>query len=326
MWKQSILKGMAMANDSLVKRIFSLSPHIEMIVRRLYWRNVWCLSKRVKKTKPVEFHTTSIDYNKIEKFLFANGVAKGELIVVHSSYAPLKGRGKTANQIIDMLCDFVGSQGTVAMPAMPKFKNAVDVKDYLTKDYSNILFEYNVQKTSVKTGVLPLMLHKRETSMRSRHPINSMVAMGPLSESIMENNLSDNSSLACGEDSSWKSCLDNDAIIIGLGTDLTHSLTMIHVAEDVLNEKWPVKNWYIEKNFLVKDDDFEEKYTLRERAPHWGALHFAERTLCKDLINIGILKTTVIDGVIVEIIKSKELIDFLIEKNSNGYPYFWLNK
>lgn len=315
-----------MANDSLVRKFFSISPHLEMMTRRLYWKNVKWLSKRVKKKTTSEVNVTAVDFTKIEQFLLANGVKDGGLIVVHSAYAPFKGRGKTPSQIVDMLVGVVGELGTVAMPAMAKFKNAVDIEDYLAGSNCNVVYEYDVLKSSIKTGVLPLMLHKREKSVRSRHPINTMVAMGPLAEILMRDNLVGNSPLACGVNSSWNHCVEQDAVIVALGTDLTHSLTMIHVAEDVLDETWPIKNWYLEKEFLIKDGDFQERRKLRERAPKWGALHFGERTLCKDLIEEGILKSKMIDGVVVETLKAKELMQFLNKRNGAGYPYFWVNK
>ena len=151
-----------------------------------------------------------------------------------------------------------------------------------------------------------------------------MVAEGPLASQIMKDNLKGNSPLPCGVNSSWNNCVEHNGIIIGLGTDLTHSLTMIHVAEDVLDENWPVQNWYREKHFKIVDGEIEINKTLRERKPHWGALHYGERTLCKDLISLGIMKSTIIDGVIVEILNSKELISFLNSKNKKGYPYFWV--
>jgi len=315
-----------MANDSLIRKVFSLSPHIEMISRKLYWNNVKWLSKRVRKKKTPEINVTPVDFNEIEHFLLDNGVVDGSLIVVHSAYAPFKGRSKTPNQILDMLLEIVGDRGTVAMPAMPKFKNAVDVEDYLSESKENSVYEYDVHKSSIKTGVLPLMLHKRKESVRSRHPINTMVALGPLAETLMQDNLEGVSPLACGVNSSWNHCVEQDAVIVSLGTDLTHSLTMIHVAEDVLDETWPINNWYLEKEFSIKDGDFHKKVKLRERAPKWGALHFGERTLCKDLIDKGILKSTTIDGITVEVLKAKDLIGFLNERNNSGYPYFWVNR
>ena len=46
--------------------------------------------------------------------------------------------------------------------------------------------------------------------------------------------------------------------------------------------------------------------------------------MCKDLIGEGLLKSTVIDGVLVEVISARELIEFLNSRNYSGYPYFWL--
>ena len=301
-----------------------MSPHVEMVCRRIYWSNIKWLSKTVKKQSKSRVPALALSFDKVEDFLRDNGLMNGSLAVVHSAYAPFKGRGKTPDEIVDMLLKVVGCEGTLAMPAAPKFKNSIDVEDYLKAKNDENLYVYDVQKSLIKTGVIPLMLHRRKNSIRSRHPINSMVAFGPLAEAMMKNNLSGNSPLACGANSSWKYCVDNDAIIVGLGTDLTHSLTMIHVAEDVLDERWPIKNWYVDKNFLILDDNYENKIKLRERAPHWGALHYGERTLCKDLINAGVLNTTIIDGITVEALKARDLMDFLNKRNGNGYPYFWV--
>lgn len=313
-----------MANSSLVKRIMALSPHIEVLVRKIYWLNISYLSKRVKKNAPDNKNHTPIDYSKISNFLIEHGVNKGGVLLVHSSFSPLKGRGKTANQVVDFLLEIVGVEGTLAMPATPKYKNSKSVTNYLDPHDVDTIYHYDVKKSSVKTGVLPLMLHKRKSSLRSRHPINTMVAEGPLASVLMKDNLSGKSPLACGKNSSWNNCLKNDAYIVGLGTDLTHSLTAIHIAEDVLDDSWPIRDWYIEKTFRITDHNFDETRTLRERAPKWGALHFAERRLCKDLIDAGILKTTYIDGILVEIVNSTKLINFLNSRNKKGYPYFWV--
>ena len=38
-----------MANSSLVKKIMSISPYIEILVRSIYWKNIRFLSKKIKK-------------------------------------------------------------------------------------------------------------------------------------------------------------------------------------------------------------------------------------------------------------------------------------
>lgn len=317
-----------MANSSIIQKLFSLSPHIEMIFRRLYWFNVKRLSAVVKKNAkhkrsfPSE-KTDQFDFLALKNHLANCGVSGGSLLVVHSAFAPFKGRVSGPDEILDFFLDLLGARGTLAMPAMPLFHNSRPLEEYLSTQPDGNLYVYDVRKSKIKTGVLPAALHRRHGAIRSRHPINSMVAFGFLAESLMKDNLQGESPLACGVNSSWNHCVEQDALIVGLGTDLTHSLTMIHVAEDVKDSNWPIKDWYVDKKFLIRDDNFEENFVLRERAPRWGALHFGERTLCKDLIGAGLLKSAVVDGVLVEVLPAKALIEFLNSKNHSGYPYFW---
>ena len=65
---------------------------------------------------------------------------------------------------------------------------------------------------------------------------------------------------------------------------------------------------------------------VRERQPKWGALHWAGRKLGKDLYNAKILLSHNIDGILIEVMKAKDLIDFLNSRNSKGYPYYGVGK
>jgi aminoglycoside 3-N-acetyltransferase len=317
-----------MANLSVINKIFEISPIIEVILRKLYWSNIGHIEKIKKKLnrkKKPAHENKSVDFEKILKIIEEKKSKECNLLLVHSSFSPLRGTGLPPTEIISKLLGLVGKAGTLAMPAMPKFRNSANKLNYLNQD-QNFVFEYDVKKSLIKTGLLPTYLHRKNGSVRSAHPINTMVAYGAIAKELMADNLSGDSPLACGKNSSWKKCIDNNACIIGLGLDLTHSLTMIHVAEDILDENWPIKNWYKETSFIIKQDGIKKNIKLRERDPKWGALHFAERTLCKDLVEQGILFSTVIDGVMVEIINSQELIDFLNSKNKMGYPYFGIKQ
>lgn len=315
-----------MANTSFKNRIMSFSPHIEMIVRRLYWYNIK-LFRRFTKPKKSLRPLKQLNYSHIKNFLLSTGVKSGSLLVVHSAYGSLKGRGKDYNQILDFLIEIIGKEGTLAMPATPKFSNNLNVEDYLDEDLtSEVVFEYDVQNSKITTGVLPAMLYKRTGAVRSSFPINTLVSLGPLSSQLYCDEFSFNSPLACGIGSSWKKLTDNKALIIGLGTDLTHSLTSIHVSEDSYESDWAPRDWYHEKNFKITNGDTVIEKVIRERRPKWGALHYGERTLCKDLSNEGILISANFDGVLVEVIDAYRLNIFLRakQKSKPGYPYFWL--
>ena len=314
-----------MANTGLKNKIMGLSPYIELLIRYIYWKNIGLFSrfvKRKKKRKEIDF----IDFSKITNYLKKFGITSGDLLLVHSSYGDLKGTQKKPIEIIHELKNLVGETGTIAMPAIRKYMGEPEMKNYLKADMDKTVFTYDVHNTKVFTGALPTTMVKMEQAEISRFPLNTLVALGPLAKPMMEDNLDGDFPTACGKNSSWKFCLENNAYIIGLGTDLTGCLTMIHTAEDILDDKWPIKNWYRKRIFKIIDKDFATLKIVRERCPNWGSLHWAGRTLCKDLTINNILHTQTIDGILVEVIKAKELIDFLNSKNNKGYPYFCVKK
>lgn len=308
-----------MANSGITNKILSISPYFELFIRRMYWKNKK-ITSRFKKVSIQNFQLK--DFDKIKNQIVNFGAKKGDVLVLHASYEALEGTGKSPNDIIDELLDLLGDEGTLVMNASRVFPEEKKKKNYINADYADQIVTYDVHKSRVWTGVLPFFMLKNKKAKISRFPINPIVAIGKLADQMIEKNIMQELYSSCGNNSSWKFCLDNDAIVVGIGTDLTHSLTIMHVAEEVMGDNWFVDDWYRERQFRVIDNHFDEIIKVKERKPKWGTLHFAERTLCKDLINAEILKTVVVDGVLVEFLKSKELIDFLNSKNKNGYPYF----
>lgn len=318
-----------MANDSFITKVFAVSPYIEIFGRYIYWKNISWFRKYGKKSRKRAALSSNrtTDFSKILDWLKQQGVRKSNTLLIHSAYEPLKSTGLTPEAIVQELIATVGENGTVCMPAIPILpKPKQSSKGTTGRDDTGKVLKYNVQSKRIKTGALPQYLLTHPHAHRSRHPINTMAAVGHRAHHYMENNLDGQSPLPCGTSSSWAKVAQDNAWVIGLGTDLTHSLTMIHVAEDLLDQNWPIPNWYEEKKFEIKDENFKEICVLRERLQKWGAFHFAERTLCKDLINNRILKTTVIDGIVVEILSSNELLAYLQQKNKSGYPYYGLIK
>ncbi|HEX8576507.1 MAG TPA: AAC(3) family N-acetyltransferase [Flavobacterium sp.] len=312
-----------MANTGIKNKILGLSPYIEIFIRKVYWNNINLISKYTSKNIRISNNFT--DFDKILKYLETEGIGNGNLMILHSSFEPLEGTKLTPMQVINKLLEFLGKEGTLAMNSARKFKEEAGVKEYLTKDYKHTTTTYDVKQTKVWTGVLPFFLVRHPDSVISEFPLNPMVAIGKLSKDMMENNLKGNL-ISCGTGSSWEFCVNNNAVVVGVGIDLTHSLTIMHVAEEVNPESWPIADWFRTRKFLIINNNQKKEVTVRERKPKWGALYFAERTLCKDLIKEKILKTTNIDGVQVEYLHATKLIDFLNKKNSKGYPYFGISK
>jgi aminoglycoside 3-N-acetyltransferase len=178
-----------------------------------------------------------------------------------------------------------------------------------------------VQKTPINTGIIPYYLMTREDSAISQHPLSTLAAIGPLAKSMMEHNLEGDKPSSHGPNSSWKFCLDHNALIIGLGIDLVHYLTIMHVVEEAF-PGWPVKDWYRERKFKIIDKDFERDIIVKERWPKWGTLFFAEKNLKKLLLKENILQVDMVGSIGVSLMDAKAYV--LYAKSNNvrkGFPY-----
>lgn len=311
-------------SSSFLRSIVGISPHVEVLFRKLYWNNVKILRRFKPKASISSKKKVSISFDKILDILKFNGIGTGDLLILHSSFGALKPSGKSPDQIIDALIKLLGDDGTLAMPVIRVFDNEPNVYEILKVNLQKIKCTYDVAFSPIWTGVLPITLSKRKNVVISRFPLNPMAAIGKLAKPMMENNLTGDILLPHGENSSWKFCLDHQAFIVGIGVDLAHSLTMLRTYEECNFSSWPVKNWYNERQYNIVDNEFVTSVKVLERKPHWGMLYLLQINMRKDLIKNKILNTFVVDGVPVEIINSQKLYAYFKERNlsQKGYPYF----
>jgi len=305
-----------------------ISPYCEIALRHLYWKNVKWLGKFNPNKASKSSHsgpTKHVDFEKVIDWLKEKGVGEGSSLIVHSSYAGLECTGLSPEQIIDRLLELVGPTGTLAMPVIRKFKGEPKSVDILTVNIDNLVFTYDVKWTPVVSGLLPFTLMKREDAVVSHFPLNSMCAIGPLAKDIMEHNLDGEHPSPHGANSAWKFCLDHNASICSIGTDLEHHNTMTHVAEEAFGDwYWSDKDWFRLRKFNIIDENEQSEFKeVLERKPQWGMLHYAEMNVNRDLKKANILETDLIDGCIeIGYVDSQKFIAFLRSKNKNGYPYF----
>lgn len=318
-----------MTLGKIYKRIALFSPFFEIVLRQLYWRN-YNFFKRFNPYKKNNNHVTKgvsqLDFNKILLWLQSEGVRKGDLIIIHSSYDSLECTGLSPEEIIDKLISLVGPKGTVAMPVIRRYKGSPKGKAILTEDLTDTKLVYKVRKTAVVTGLLPYSLMKREDSYVSHHPLNPMAAVGALAKEMMVHNLDGDTPSPHGPNSSWKFCYDHNAWIIGLGVDLQHYTTIAHVAEEAFGDwRWSDEEWYRLRKFEVIDDNFHQEVVVKERKPHWGMKNCAEMYSYQKVLEAGLVQRCDFgDGVRVCIESSRDLVDFLRSRNHNGYPYYEL--
>lgn len=305
-------------------------PRLEVLLRNIYW-NYPAVHGALIKLKKGLFNTritpddakfTLLDLKaEIEK----HGIVPGSILIVHSAMTTFRHNGITEKMLIDMFLEILGPKGTLVLPAIPRYREAPEGIDRITKDISGEVWTYDVQKTLPWTGTLPFVLMRTQGAKRGRHPLNTVVAKGAEVDKLFERELSVEGALPCGPESPWAYCWNKNAKILALDVDLAHSLTMIHVAEDCFEDTWPIPNWYRNRTFNVVDEGNATFVTVRERCPKW-AKHIAERKLARDMRTLGLSHTSELGGASITSIESSELIEFLSSKRAQGFPYYlWKN-
>jgi aminoglycoside 3-N-acetyltransferase len=315
---------------SIYKHILGLSPWIEVIIKSLYWRSAFFHSllsskKKLINTKRINQPKVTLGFSSIKKALNILNAGHTGIMIVHSSMKVLSTTNLTPDQICKELIDFLGPEGTLVMPAIPLYREEPVGLERLKDAICTKRIIYDVRRTKTWTGDLPKTLKGLPGAIRSRHPLNTLVAIGPQATKMMKHNIEGSLPKPCGPQSSWKYCADRDATIVCLGVDTAPSLTMLHVAEDCWPENWALKNWYRQRKFHVIDGDYKTDLNVLERHPRWS-INFAPYTLQKDLLKLGIVKVAEIDGIRVESCSSAELINYLTSKRPSSYPYwipFW---
>jgi len=295
----------------------NLSPYSEIFFRKLYWKHV----KILKKFKPRELDKSkkvTIDFEKIINYIKECGVNQDDILIVHSSFNSMAGNNLTPESIIDELLEIIPA-GTLAMPAIRRFDEDCEYDDYIqTEDYE-ITANYDVWNSKIISGILPFVLMRYDNAVASRCPLNPLVAVGNEAAKMMENNIESGYITAHGVGSCWEYCANRDAWNIGLGIDIKGFLTIHHVFQELSG--WPVKNWFFKRNFLVIDGKFRKDIIVNERRHLWTQ-YLAENHFYNDLINAGIIKTKVIDGVNVFACKTSELESFIKTNTRKTYPYY----
>lgn len=312
--------------SKLYERIALTSPYVEVMMRKLYWKNV----KHLKRFRPYNalakkkrINRPKVDFTEIENYLRTQGIGEGSLLIVHSSYDNLLGTGLSPEEIVERLLQLIGPTGTLAMPAMRKYKEEPEGYDRLTVSTDNLVCTYKPRKTMVKTGWLPLVMVHRSDSVVSRHPLDTMVAIGPLAKAMMEHNLDGDYPASHGSGSSWKFCYDHNAKIIGLGVNLNHYNSIFHVNEEAFDD-WYIRDedWYRLRKFHIIDGDFDKVVTVRERKPEWGMLRFAELNASKDMAKHHLITHYTISDIDIYTEDAKEIVNHSrknLEKKINFY-------
>lgn len=295
-----------------MNKIMEQYRFIELIVRRLYYsldfvhkimeRKYKLISEKEKGVN----NEVKVSWETIRKYIESLGIIEGDILIVHSSADGMKRVDVTPQEIINYLRNIVGETGTLVMAAYPNLEKR--------DNDGNVI--YNPKRTAVTTGILPFLFCRMKGTIRSKCPLDTLAANGAEAEKMMKNNLS--TDLAFGKGSAWEYCVKRHAKILFLGVPIYHSNTVTHVVEDMMEDRWPIDNWYEEQCYIIQDGQKKIRKSFRNRRQYWARYttqHWNTSLYKKNIL----IKEKVIDGVSVGYNPDAyKLVEFLKNRAKNN--------
>lgn len=151
------------------------------------------------------------------------GIKRGGILLVQCSLNRFYNFNGTAKDILSLLEEIIGPEGTLIMPSFPGYSEEGP-------------FFFDISKTPAQTGLLCELLRRRPGVIRSLNPPHSVCAIGPMAkELLLEHHLSP---FTCGSKSPFAKMAKYGGQILGLGLPPGYT-TFLHVVEDIDPEKYP---------------------------------------------------------------------------------------
>ena len=183
------------------------------------------------------------------------GIERGDLVCVHSSMSGFGHVPGGAESIIQIICDLVGSSGTIAMPV---FTGGNSTYAYALNNPG----PFDLKKTGCTTGIIPETFRKMPNVVRSLHPTHSVAAAGPLAETIIQGH--EHSITPFGKRTPYAEIVRQEGKVLLLNINAN---SLMHYVEEKVD--WP--NNYLEKDFIFPMNSSPEKFVTKVHAP--GPFH-----------------------------------------------------
>jgi aminoglycoside 3-N-acetyltransferase len=161
--------------------------------------------------------------NEFEELLRRLGIVEGAVAMVHSSMDAIARRVRISPiQLIRMLQAKLSDEGTLLMPTFPFTGRQAH---YVEREK-----RFDVRRTPSQSGLVTEVFRRMPSVIRSLHPTHPVAGWGKHAHTLIE---AHHLGGAFGCNSPIYRMQDYGGLVIGLGTGLRDSFTILHVAEEV---------------------------------------------------------------------------------------------
>lgn len=165
----------------------------------------------------------------LQRLLNGLGIARGDTVLVHSSFDAFEGFQGMPSDVISVLQAAVGAGGVVMMPTMTFSGTAVAYAQ------SNPLFDES--RTPSRMGLLTELFRRSPQVLRSVHPTHSVALWGRDASVLAAGHHL--ARTPCGVGTPFEALLKRNGKIVLLGTDIG-ALTFFHLLEEIFEADLPV--------------------------------------------------------------------------------------
>jgi aminoglycoside 3-N-acetyltransferase len=233
------------------------------------------------------------------------GLARGDVLLVHSSLRALGGVEGGADAVADTFLDLVGPEGLLVVPTHT-WDTVNDRQPVWHETY-----------TPSHTGILTNVVRKRPGAIRSLHPTHSVAALGNRAAEFCAGHENDGS--PCSPTSPYGRLLDWGGKIVLLGVDLTRC-TYFHCLEEIagLGAIWSLTD--PSPRVLLRSDG-QVIHVVSRGHKDYKSDHYGRAEA--DLTAAGAVATVPLGPSRVLVVDARASAAFLLPRFRENPRYFW---
>jgi aminoglycoside 3-N-acetyltransferase len=172
------------------------------------------------------FH--SYDSEQLRAALAEGGLAKGDVVLMHSAFRATNGYRGKPQDVIAAVLDAIGPDGTLVMTSMAYTSS--------TADYLEANPTFDVRRTPSQMGIITEIFRRRRDVVRSLSATHPILALGPRAAWLADGH--ERCAYPCGPGSPFERMLEADARMLFFDLPF-FGFTFVHYIEHQIQDRLP---------------------------------------------------------------------------------------
>lgn len=212
------------SDPNMELRLNARSFAVSLAKRMLDTRDLSALLRTRRVALERRLYRKPISIGDLRSALRHVGVARGRVVWVQSSWNEFYNYNGKPSDVLAMLQELVGPDGTLVMPTYP-----------IAPDPAKVL---DIDRAPSSTGLLTEVFRRTKGIRRSIHLTSSVSALGPAAEFLVADHHTDK--MTWGAKSPFWRLTEVDALCVGLGNGRAiERMTPLHAVECMLYDELP---------------------------------------------------------------------------------------